>query len=156
MDDPASIQIMRYISDDIKTFSYMRGTDFDPRVKSLTAPPTAKILKIGEPLLEESPFVIRDYQFNVELRFPLIQEITLENNPEHYVQPIAKHFGGDKANFPFRGVTKNKNNRIAFKVLDVLYLGIPQSNTSIVVYSIPMSLPVAPERFAICNNNEEF
>lgn len=155
MDDPASIQIMRVISEGIKSFSYMRGVDFDPRVKPLVTPPSAKVLKVAEPILQESPFVIRDYQFELTLYFAGLQTVTLDNHPERHVQPIVSHFGGEQASFPFRGVAPNKNGRVSFKVLDAVFLG-KNLKTSELAYLVQMSIPVAPERFAICNNNEEF
>jgi hypothetical protein len=155
MADPASLLIMGVIAEDIKSFSYMRGVDFDPRFKPLVTPPSAKVLKTGEPLLQDSPFVIRDYQLELTLYFSGIKEVTLDNHPERYVQPIVAHFGGEEANFPFLGVTPNKNGRVAFKVLDALFLG-KNVKTCELTYLVQMSIPVAPERFSICNKNEEF
>lgn len=153
MTEPASIQIMRVISDDIKSFEYMRGVDFDPRVKPLVTPPSAKVLKVSEPLLQESPYVIRDYQFEITLYFSGIKEVTLDNHPERYVQPIVTNFGGEEANFPFLGVNPNKNGRVSFKVQDALFLG-KNVKTCELAYLVQMSIPVSPARFSICKNED--
>jgi hypothetical protein len=148
MVSPASL-LLDWIEGEIKKSSWIRGVDFDPRVDPLVQAPAAKVLKVGEPLVDESPHVIRDYRFEVYIYLSGIKKVTAETRNDDLVKEIQDRFGNDETDLPFRGVHPNKNNRIAFRVEDVVFLG-KNVKTKNIVYLINMTLPVAPDLFGIC------
>lgn len=148
MASPASL-LLGWIEGEIKKSSWIRGVDFDPRVEPLVQPPSAKVLKVGEPLVEESPNVIRDYRFEIYIYLSGIKKVTLETGHDDMIKEVQDRFGGDEVDLPFRGVRPNHNNRIAFRVEDVVFLG-KNVKTNQIVYLINMTLPVAPGLFGIC------